>query len=254
MTANARFVIVSVLGAMVFGACGSGTTRISEPPSTVTEPSTSPATTPLTTVPAAETGSELIDSFRQAEPFVSGGLGKSMGSEDPIDPQLATLDEGLPEVGELPEGLRGVEEGQELAPAVEFSLVSAGGFHSCGLRVDESVLCWGLNGFGEADAPSGSFVQVSAGGFHSCGLRVDGSIVCWGRTDVGQADAPSGSFTQLSSGGEHSCGLRSDGSVVCWGSNDSGEGDAPSGSFVQVSSGSGAFVWVAGRRGDCLPG
>ena len=108
--------------------------------------------------------------------------------------------------------------------------------HSCGLRSDGSVVCWGDNRLGQADAPSGSFTQVSSGRHHSCGLRSDESVVCWGDNRLGQADAPSGSFTQVSVGGSYSCGLRSDGSVVCWGNNSEGQADAPSGSFTQVSS------------------
>ena len=127
--------------------------------------------------------------------------------------------------------------GQADAPSGSFTQVSAGSHHSCGLRSDGSVVCWGYNYWGKADAPSGSFTQVSADGTHSCGLRSDGSVVCWGDNEHGQADAPSGSFTQVSGGYAHSCGLRSDGSVVCWGDNRSGQADAPSGSFTQVSSG-----------------
>ena len=41
-------------------------------------------------------------------------------------------------------------------------------------------MCWGHNSDGQAEAPAGSFTHVTAGLFHSCGLRTDGSIVCWG--------------------------------------------------------------------------
>ena len=49
--------------------------------------------------------------------------------------------------------------------------------------------------------PAGEFAAVSAGGSHSCGLRSDHTIVCWGSnvdsvdgTHSGQADAPLGRF------------------------------------------------------------
>ena len=133
-----------------------------------------------------------------------------------------------------------------------FTAVSAGGSHSCGVRSDATVTCWGANWYGQADAPSGSFTAVSAGSRHSCGVRSDATVTCWGSNtgsdgsiETGQADAPSGSFTAVSAGNSHSCGVRSDATVTCWGSNSSdlegihyGQADAPSwGSFTAVSAG-----------------
>ena len=71
---------------------------------------------------------------------------------------------------------------------------------------------------GESDAPPGEFTAVSGGDEHSCGLRTDATIVCWGNNQDDQADAPPGEFTAVSAGGAHSCGLRTDSTVTCWGS------------------------------------
>lgn len=35
-------------------------------------------------------------------------------------------------------------------------------------------------GWGQAKAPSGAFASVSAGNEHTCGLRTDGLVECWG--------------------------------------------------------------------------
>ena len=43
---------------------------------------------------------------------------------------------------------------------------------------------------GQTDAPPGRFSAVSTGGAHTCGLREDGSIECWGDNGSGQSDAP----------------------------------------------------------------
>ncbi|MYI57770.1 MAG: hypothetical protein F4098_03760, partial [Acidimicrobiaceae bacterium] len=43
---------------------------------------------------------------------------------------------------------------------------------------------------GRADAPVGAFKAVSAGGTHSCGLRTDNTITCWGGNRYGQSNAP----------------------------------------------------------------
>ena len=72
----------------------------------------------------------------------------------------------------------------------------AGDKHTCGLRTDGTVECWGSNTdheenfAGQADAPEGTFTTVDAGGLHTCGLRTDGAIECWGHNDFGQSDGP----------------------------------------------------------------
>lgn len=116
--------------------------------------------------------------------------------------------------------------------ALTFTAVSAGGTHSCGLRTDGSVVCWGDNSGGRADAPSGGFTSVSASAGcrtarllpgsrhtfgHSCGVRVDGSVACWGDNSSGQTDVPSGEFTEVFARSFFSCGARVDGSLACWG-------------------------------------
>ena len=121
------------------------------------------------------------------------------------------------------------------AAGASFIAVSAGDYHSCGLRTDGTIECWGNNRDGKTDAPGGSFNAVSAGVLHSCGLRTDGTIKCWGGNWDGEADAPSGVFSSVSAGWGHSCGLRTDGTIECWGANRDGEADAPGGSFRAVN-------------------
>ena len=122
-------------------------------------------------------------------------------------------------------------------PAGSFVSVSAGGFHTCGVRSDGSVACWGSDGSGQATPPAGSFVSVSAGYAHTCGVRSDGSVACWGRVIFGAATPPAGSFVSVSAGREHTCGVRSDGPVACWGNHANGQASPPAGSFVSVSAG-----------------
>jgi alpha-tubulin suppressor-like RCC1 family protein len=104
--------------------------------------------------------------------------------------------------------------GQSSPPDGSFARISAGGLHTCGLRADNSITCWGDSDFGQLDAPEDSFTQMSAGYHHTCGVRVDGSLACWGRNDDGQAAPPDGSFAQVSAGRQHTCGLRTDGSTA----------------------------------------
>ena len=54
---------------------------------------------------------------------------------------------------------------------------------------------------------------------HTCGLKTDGSVVCWGSNDYRQAMPPDETFQQVSAGGVHTCGVKTNGQLVCWGNN-----------------------------------
>ena len=78
-------------------------------------------------------------------------------------------------------------------------IVSANHFHTCGIKTDGSVQCWGAGtttdncypgyfGFyecGQSSPPSGLFMDISAGNQHTCGIKIDGTVQCWG---VGTSD------------------------------------------------------------------
>ena len=130
-------------------------------------------------------------------------------------------------------------KGQSDAPAGQFDTVSTSGDHSCGLRADQTITCWGLNEHGQANPPAGQFISVSAGVVLSCGVRVDHTAACWGSDEDGRSDVPSGRFIAVSTGGWHGCGLRADRTITCWGLNEDGQTDAPAGQFIAVSAGSG---------------
>ena len=132
----------------------------------------------------------------------------------------------------------------EIRPAVEAQKahrVTAGGVHSCALRADGTVTCWGYNYHGQLAAPtSGDFAAVAAGGAHSCALRADGTITCWGDNDFGQYDdiPAGGDFVAVVAGGAHSCALRADSTIICWGADDDGQLDVPTGGgFAAVTAG-----------------
>ncbi|MGI8631860.1 MAG: RCC1 domain-containing protein [Solirubrobacterales bacterium] len=81
------------------------------------------------------------------------------------------------------------------------SAISAGAGHTCALRDDANVLCWGLGSFGrlgygdgeaigEDETPGSkgpvdlgagrTAVAISAGGGHTCAVLDNGSVRCWG--------------------------------------------------------------------------
>lgn len=113
-------------------------------------------------------------------------------------------------------------------PPLAFRQVAAGGAHDCAIRADDGgVVCWGNDDFGQLSAPVGSFVALSAGAFHTCGIRTGGALACWGRGLEGQLAAPSGAFVDLAAGFAHACAVRAGGAITCWGLGDEGQTAPP---------------------------
>jgi len=52
---------------------------------------------------------------------------------------------------------------------------------------------------------TGTFVYIASGDPHTCAIKGDASVFCWGNNDLEQLNAPTGSFTQSAAGGGHSC-------------------------------------------------
>ena len=129
------------------------------------------------------------------------------------------------------------EHNQADPPEGLFKAISAGNNHSCGLRTDNTIACWGSNWAQRTDTPDGQFSAITAGSYHSCGLRTDATITCWGNNERGQTDAPDGQFAAINAGYDHSCGLRTDNTITCWGYNSNGQTDAPDGQFAAISAG-----------------
>lgn len=128
-------------------------------------------------------------------------------------------------------------------PEGEYSQISAGGTHGCG--VSEGIIkCWGtVEDIPVPEADDGAtFIQVEAGYNFSCALMSNENIVCW-KTDGTIIETPLGNYTQISVSFSHTCALRTDQTVSCWGyQNDYGEDDPQSEKFLQVT---------AGRRHSC---
>ena len=78
--------------------------------------------------------------------------------------------------------------------------ISCGQDHTCALRTDGSVACWGANEYGQLgdgkindpqSAPQtvpglSNVVEIATNNFNSCARLNDGSIECWGNNGWGQ--------------------------------------------------------------------
>lgn len=135
--------------------------------------------------------------------------------------------------------------------ARQFTALTAGDEHTCGLTTGAGVVCWGANGDGQVGDGTtfayrppidvatlqNSVQAVVANGGHSCALRSDGGVSCWGGNQAGQlGDGGTSerrmpvavlglpeSVTALAVGGSHTCALLQAGGVACWGRNLSGQ-------------------------------
>ncbi len=151
----------------------------------------------------------------------------------------------------------GLEEPQTRAPltvddSAEWVSVGAAQHHSCAVRADGSLWCWGTSPFGElggevADAielvraplQTGAeldWAAVAVGWFHTCAIKQDDSLYCWGRAIEGQlgqgggdpipkptAIAPEQRWQLPVLGGFHTCALDGSGDLYCWGQNSGGQ-------------------------------
>jgi alpha-tubulin suppressor-like RCC1 family protein len=142
---------------------------------------------------------------------------------------------------------------------LDFTTLSAGYSHTCGLVTNGAAYCWGGNDDGTVGQPGiiqdGSsepqtikvrapvpvadgltFVAVSSGHDHTCALSAVGAGYCWGANRVGQlgdgtvtntwrpvAAAGGLRFVVLNAGGGYTCGLTATGVAYCWGANDRGQ-------------------------------
>lgn len=107
---------------------------------------------------------------------------------------------------------------------------------ACAIRVDESLVCWGNDDFGQTKAPAGRFDEVSVGSEFVCGLRTSGSAICWGNLSTrGLGERPAGRFQHISAGADDACAWESGSTAVCWGSNGWGEDIVPGPPFTTVT-------------------
>lgn len=158
-----------------------------------------------------------------------------------------------------------------IAPAISPPVaVSAGGDHTCVVRANGTIWCWGANATGQlgdgtttrrlvpTQVVSGvSFASVSAGG-HTCALTAGGTAYCWGGNNVGQLGT--GNFTASSTpvavagglvfakviaGSGFSCGYTTAGVGYCWGAGGVQLGNGVNGTVNTPTAVAGGLTLIA---------
>ena len=158
-------------------------------------------------------------------------------------------------------------------PAPIAVTIAAGRKHTCALRDDGTVACWGENEKGQLGVGDtwqhftmqsveglAHVVGLAAGGEHTCAWLADGSAFCWGSMALGEGGPftkeeqasriPKGRtrpvrvegldhIVEMRAGAYFTCARKSDGTVVCFGSNVPG-GRSEGGKPVLVDELSGA--------------
>jgi alpha-tubulin suppressor-like RCC1 family protein len=165
---------------------------------------------------------------------VCGGAGAECCAGDACDPGLECMGSGCGCVASVAAGLR----------------------HTCAVKIDGTVWCWGAGDLGQlgmdlgpgmtmstlplevpAELGAGMEAELVAAREHTCVSRSDGSAICWGHNTNGKADPLSlenmvpptvttwaMSPTTVGVGQNHSCVGRDEGiSATCWGDNASGQ-------------------------------
>jgi alpha-tubulin suppressor-like RCC1 family protein len=118
------------------------------------------------------------------------------------------------------------DDGQSTPKKSHFQKLAAGASHTCGLKTDGKVVCWG-GGDAAKDIPDDIFIDISSYGFFGCGIIAESKNVrCWPQS----REPPVGPYGAVAAGGLHVCAVRSDTrSIDCWGQGEASQ--APAGSF-----------------------
>ncbi len=123
--------------------------------------------------------------------------------------------------------------------------VRAGAYHTCAVKPDATVVCWGQNDVGQigdgtktarptpvAVAGLTDVVQLAVGANVTCARKSTGALLCWGHNSRGQmgdgtlidrttpkAVPGMTDVIDVSIGDGSVCAIRTGGAVACWGAN-----------------------------------
>ncbi len=93
-----------------------------------------------------------------------------------------------------------VKKPVQVGKANTWKSLSLGADHSCAMKKNTGLYCWGYNNHGQlctgdtanrnkprlVSSAGTGYLSVAAGAFHTCGLWSDANIWCWGNNQYGQ--------------------------------------------------------------------
>ena len=159
------------------------------------------------------------------------------------------------DVADLAGNILGADYIWKFTTGFEINKVDSGNNHSCGIREDSTLWCWGRNQYGQlgdgtletkvgpiqvnVNSEYGlidSWKSVAVGGAHTCAIKTDGSLWCWGyngwglignnsssSTNIPIQISPDTQWEQVAAGGNHTCAIDSDTTMWCWGAGYAGQ-------------------------------
>lgn len=168
-------------------------------------------------------------------------------------------------------------------PRVQRTL-AAGLTHTCAVRADGTLACWGndtsgqlgVDGMRRSRTPivvpgQSDIVEIALGLLFTCALDASGHVACWGANDEGQlGDGTSEAratparvsgverAVSIAAGRSHACALADDGEVWCWGEDDFGRGHLRVGAAplrtrpTRIAGAEGSIAVTAGDAFTCV--
>jgi len=203
--------------------------------------------------------------YVQAMPSAIGGAADLWRSVDGGDRHVCGIRQSgvLACWGDREDGPLGVgaTTGEATSPVdvdatTDWSRVSAGLSHTCAIKLDGSLWCWGSNGgssrsgqLGLGDHVSRStptrvgtatdWSRVSAGNAHTCAVKTTGALFCWGEASIwgrlgvgmgvagpgadgdvrepAEVTVPAVTWENVAAGQFHTCAIATGGDLYCWG-------------------------------------
>jgi len=132
----------------------------------------------------------------------------------------------------------------------DWARIATSQHHSCAIKSDGTLWCWGSNVFFELAAPDpalqyppvqvgsdGDWADVTVSWFHGCALKRDARLFCWGRAIEGQLGqggsvdplpqpnevAMPARWQRIAVGNMFTCGIDESSALYCWGINSNGQ-------------------------------